>query len=565
MVITRRGSERVHDFAFRLARRRKARGGPGRVTCVDKANVFRSMAFFRKIFDERARAFPDIEARHNYIDATALDLIRKPWEFDVIVTENMFGDILSDQTAGLVGGMGMAPSADIGDEHGLFQPCHGSAPDIAGQGKANPDRHDPVGRHDARLAGGAPPRRRAGAGGPQTRARGRRGVRLGQDQAVRIRRPRRHARHRGRNRVQPLMGKLRVAVVGAGYFSRFHLEGWRDVGEAEVVGWCDTDAPRVEAMAREFGIARTFNDLDAMLDALAPDLVDIVTPPPSHAGLVARAHERRIPVICQKPLTPSWAESLALADAVERSNTLCVVHENFRFQPWYREARRLHHGRACSARRIRVAFRLRPGDGQGPRAYLDRQPYFQQMPRLLMVETAIHWIDTFRFLLGEVAAITARLRRMNPVIAGEDAGYLLFEFDGGATGLFDGNRLNDHVARDPRRTMGEMWLEGSAGVLRLDGDARLLWKPHHGSEAEHAYDRGPSTFGGGCCAALQRHVVAHLLHGAPVENTVRDYLANLRVQEAAYRIARDRTAHRAGRLGTGARTKAICHVIHGGE
>ena len=138
MVITRRGSERVHDFAFRLARQRKARGGPGRVTCVDKANVFRSMAFFRKIFDERALAFPDIEARHNYIDATALDLIRKPWEFDVIVTENMFGDILSDQAAGLVGGMGMAPSADIGDEHGLFQPCHGSAPDIAGQGKANP-------------------------------------------------------------------------------------------------------------------------------------------------------------------------------------------------------------------------------------------------------------------------------------------------------------------------------------------------------------------------------------------------------------------------------------------
>lgn len=138
MVITRRGSERVHDFAFRLAERRKSRGRPGRVTCVDKANVFRSMAFFRKIFDERAHSFPGIEARHHYIDATALDLIRKPWDFDVLVTENMFGDILSDQTAALVGGMGMAPSADIGDEHAMFQPCHGSAPDIAGQGKANP-------------------------------------------------------------------------------------------------------------------------------------------------------------------------------------------------------------------------------------------------------------------------------------------------------------------------------------------------------------------------------------------------------------------------------------------
>jgi len=100
--------------------------------------VFRSMAFFRKVFDEVAARHPAIGARHHYVDATALDLVRKPWTFDVLVTENMFGDILSDQAAGLVGGMGMAPSADIGDEHGLFQPCHGSAPDIAGEGKANP-------------------------------------------------------------------------------------------------------------------------------------------------------------------------------------------------------------------------------------------------------------------------------------------------------------------------------------------------------------------------------------------------------------------------------------------
>lgn len=136
--ITRSVSERLHDFAFRLARRRRGRGGRGRVTCVDKANVFRSYAFFRKIFDERAQAFPDIHADHAYVDAQALDLVRKPWEFDVLVTENMFGDILSDLAGGLVGGMGMAACAEIGDEHALFQPAHGTAPDIMGQDKANP-------------------------------------------------------------------------------------------------------------------------------------------------------------------------------------------------------------------------------------------------------------------------------------------------------------------------------------------------------------------------------------------------------------------------------------------
>jgi len=136
--ITRSVSERLHDFAFRLAGKRKGRGRRGLVTCVDKANVFASMAFFRKIFDERARAFPDIETGYNYVDAMALDLVRKPWDFDVMVMENMFGDILSDLAAGLVGGMGMAACAEIGDARGLFQPAHGSAPDIMGQDKANP-------------------------------------------------------------------------------------------------------------------------------------------------------------------------------------------------------------------------------------------------------------------------------------------------------------------------------------------------------------------------------------------------------------------------------------------
>jgi len=138
MVITRPGSERVVDFALRLARQRKSHGRPGRLACVDKANVFKSFAFFRKIFDERAQHFPDIAAEHAYVDATALRMIQRPWDLDVLVTENMFGDILSDLGAGLMGGLGFAPSADIGSEHAVFQPCHGTAPDIAGAGKANP-------------------------------------------------------------------------------------------------------------------------------------------------------------------------------------------------------------------------------------------------------------------------------------------------------------------------------------------------------------------------------------------------------------------------------------------
>ena len=136
--LSRRGCERLFDFAFRLARQRKQRGLPGKVTCVDKSNVLTSMAYMRGIFDERARQNPDLTIDYCYVDAMALNLVRKPWEYDVIVTENLFGDILSDLAGGLAGGMGLAPSGDIGDTHAMFQPAHGSAPDIMGRGIANP-------------------------------------------------------------------------------------------------------------------------------------------------------------------------------------------------------------------------------------------------------------------------------------------------------------------------------------------------------------------------------------------------------------------------------------------
>jgi len=138
LVITRRTSERLFEFSFRLAERRKARGRPGQLTCVDKANVFKAFAFFREMFDEAAKRHPDVRTDRLYVDACSALLVKRPWDFDVMVMENMFGDILSDMTAGLIGGMGMAPSADIGDTHAVFQPCHGTAPDIMGQGKANP-------------------------------------------------------------------------------------------------------------------------------------------------------------------------------------------------------------------------------------------------------------------------------------------------------------------------------------------------------------------------------------------------------------------------------------------
>lgn len=140
LIITRPGSERIIRYAFRLAMKHPGaiEDGKRRVTCVDKANVLKSMSFFRMIFDEISKEFPEIEAEHIYVDAMTVHMINRPYHFCVIVTENMFGDIISDLGAATIGGLGLAPSADLGDRYALFQPSHGTAPDIAGKGIANP-------------------------------------------------------------------------------------------------------------------------------------------------------------------------------------------------------------------------------------------------------------------------------------------------------------------------------------------------------------------------------------------------------------------------------------------
>jgi len=326
---------------------------------------------------------------------------------------------------------------------------------------------------------------------------------------------------------------LRVAVVGSGYFSQFHYEAWSRIEGVRMVALASRDPESAAARAEAFGVPEAYDDAARMLDQERPDLLDIVTPPETHLELVRAVAERGISAICQKPLAPDLAESERLVGLAERAGIMLAVHENFRFMPWFRHARQvIDAGRLGQAHGVQ--FRLRPGDGQGPEAYLNRQPYFQKMERFLIHETGIHFIDVFRFLLGEVVAVTARLRRINPAIAGEDAGYVIFEFESGATGLFDANRLNDHVAEDCRLTMGEMHLEGAAGVLRLDGLGRLWWKPHGESEVEEHYDWQQRGFAGDCVGALQQHVVDHLLNGDPLANDGRAYLVNLRIEEAVY-------------------------------
>jgi len=327
---------------------------------------------------------------------------------------------------------------------------------------------------------------------------------------------------------------IRVALVGAGYFARFQLDAWQRLQGVRLVAVCDHDPATHAHVTNADERILVYGEMGAMLDAVELDLVDIATPPETHLSLVKRAVGRGLGIICQKPLAPTRKEALRLVEECERAGVILAVHENIRWAPWHREIARLI-GAGKIGQLHRISMRLRPGDGQGADAYLSRQPYFQNMPRFLVHETAIHWIDTFRFLIGEITGVFARLERLNPVIAGEDAGVVIFAFENGSTGIFDGNRLNEHVSDDPRRTMGEMWVEGSAGVLRMDGAARLWWKPHGEPEVEHCYAWADRGFAGDAVFAVQAHIAAHLRGDGPLENSGRDYLRNLDIEEAVYR------------------------------
>lgn len=334
-----------------------------------------------------------------------------------------------------------------------------------------------------------------------------------------------------------MMAKLKVAAAGSGYFSRFHYNGWQrmvESGEVELVAICNRTRSRAEEFADRYGIGSVYTNFETMLDQTNVDLVDIITPPETHPANVRAAVDRNVAVICQKPFTPDLEQAERLVEYIQQRNGRVYIHEDFRFQPWYPELKSLLDGGAIG-NPFQISFWLRPGDGQGSDAYMSRQPYFQKMPRFLVHETAIHLIDTFRFLFGDVTSVYAQLTRLNPVIAGEDAGLILFNFANGRRGVFDGNRLVDHAADNPRLTMGEMQIEGSGGVLTLDGYGTLRLRKFGANVPETiTYEWNDIDYAGDCVYLTNKHVVDHLRTGSQVMNTAVEYLTNLRIEAAVY-------------------------------
>lgn len=178
----------------------------------------------------------------------------------------------------------------------------------------------------------------------------------------------------------------------------------------------------------------------------------------------------------------------------------------------------------------------------GAKTPMSRARHISGITPAFIYETGVHFIDTFRYLAGEITRVSAFVRRLNPLIKGEDCGLLIFEFANGALGQWDANRYNEPACpvSEARYTFGEFLVEGNAGSLHLHLDGRITLKPLGGDERDIAYQHERRSFAGDCCYFAQRHLTACLLSGLPCETSGDEYLKTMAVQEAMYESAAKR-------------------------
>ena len=336
--------------------------------------------------------------------------------------------------------------------------------------------------------------------------------------------------------------------MGTGSISIHHMRAWQAIAGVEIVALANRTRARAQELGRQFGIgeAHIYADYRELLASEPVDFVDIATSPEVHGEQVLAAAARRVHVLCQKPFAPSLAEAVALVRACEEAGVRCVVNENWRWRPWYREVKQLlTQGAIGQPRYARFLVHrddtLPRPDGSLP-TLVTQQPHTVRMPRLIIFEWGIHLIDVLRFLFGDVETVYAQLARISPLVQGEDLAVVTLGFRSGLIGLVDvswGARIPE-CRRLVRGNVDPFIVEGEEGTLELDpyrGDLLVVttaWgseerQAHPGLTCAEAYQQS--------FLAAQQHFVDCLRSGRPAENEARDNLKTLAIAFAVYESA----------------------------
>jgi predicted dehydrogenase len=324
-------------------------------------------------------------------------------------------------------------------------------------------------------------------------------------------------------------GVLRVALAGAGMISHYHLTAWSRVGNrAKVVAIADPDRAKAALRAETFGIPAVYTDVAEMLTAEHIDAIDIASPRETHAQNVEYAASRGIDVLCQKPLAPT----LALSESLVRDlggRVRLMVHENWRFRPWYRRMRRwLEEGAVGDlvlGNMTSISSGLLP-DATGKIPALVRQPFMAGETRLLIAESLIHEMDVVRWLMGPLRVVAARASRSIDEVKGETLSAIFMETAAGAPVIVTGAMTAPGF---PSRGQDRFELIGTKGSAVVDGTAARLLGPRTDNH-DYDFDEGYQASFDGVIA----HFVDCLESGATFETDPTDNLETLRLVEHAY-------------------------------
>jgi predicted dehydrogenase len=310
-----------------------------------------------------------------------------------------------------------------------------------------------------------------------------------------------------------------------------HLIAWSRDTRAEVVALCDPDLGHAQRRAAEFSIPGIYSSIETMLAQQELDALDIASPRDTHVALVEFAAARGIDVLCQKPLAPTFDAGAALARKIGGDIRL-MVHENWRFRPWYRRLKQWLDG-AAAGRLLQVDMAMLSSgllpDAEGRRPILERQPFMAHEKRLMLAEVLIHQIDVLRWLFGPLTLRNAMTAHTVPEVAGETLAMVLFETAAGMPVVLRGAL---DAAGYPERTLDRLEIVGTRASAMLDGTVIR----YSGSEIrEEAFEFArdyQASFDGAI-----RHFVDGLVAGAPFETDVTDNLETLRLVEQAYAMA----------------------------
>jgi predicted dehydrogenase len=334
------------------------------------------------------------------------------------------------------------------------------------------------------------------------------------------------------------MGKrVAVGVIGCGFFSRNHLQSWKDLAPqgADLVAVCDVDEAKARGAAERLGVPHWYTDAERMFAERDLGLVDIVTRMDTHRALADLAFRHRVPTIVQKPFAPTWEDCVAIVQGAEQAGVFLAVHENFRFErPILKVAEILRSGVIGAPSWARVSFRTGYDIYSG-------QPYFYDEDRLIILDLGVHVVDVARVLLGEVAHVSCETQRRNPRVKAEDTATMMLRHVSGAVSVveatYESKRLPDFFPQT------QIEIEGPHGAIALTGAGHLAVTVN-GELTETDIETPLLPWSNPPWQMVEEsvrntcaHILARLQAGQDADISGRDNLKTFAICEAAYESA----------------------------